>query len=87
MIEFIILYKLSPNYIIICFELGKILSTIIGNEGTKRWIIILISILQIIFLSFYLEIFEFNFCSLNKNTKRNIKQSLNLQGYQNVDTQ
>ncbi len=30
------------------------------------------SILQIFILLFYLEIFEFNFCSLNKNTKKHI---------------
>ncbi len=28
---------------------------------------------QIIFLLFYLEILEFNFCHLNENTKRNIR--------------
>lgn len=28
---------------------------------------------QILSLLFYLEIFEYNFCDLNKNTKRNIR--------------
>ena len=32
----------------------------------------MISIFQIFSLLFYLEIFELNFCSLNKNTKKNI---------------
>ena len=30
--------------------------------------------LQFISLLFFLEIFEFNFCNLNKNTKRNIEE-------------
>ena len=40
--------------------------------GIDRWIILVISIFQIFSLLFYLEIFELNFCSLNKNTKKNI---------------
>ncbi len=36
--------------------------------------IIILSILQVIILLFYLEIFEFNFCALNKNTKKNIDE-------------
>ena len=59
---------------IIASELGKIPISIILNEGINRWIILIVSIFQIIFLLFYLEIFEFNFCSLNENTKRNISE-------------
>jgi hypothetical protein len=40
--------------------------------GTNRWIILVISIFQILSLLFYLEIFEYNFCELNKNTKKSI---------------
>ena len=71
-LEFLILDKLTPNYVIIGFELGKIPTTLITTEGIYRWIVLVISIFQIISLLFYLEIFEYNFCSLNKNTKRNI---------------
>ena len=71
-IEFFILNELTPNYAIIASELGKIPISIILNEGINRWIILIVSIFQIIFLLFYLEIFEFNFCALNENTKRNI---------------
>ena len=73
-IEFFILNELTPNYAIIASELGKIPISIILNEGINRWIILIVSIFQIIFLLFYLEIFEFNFCSLNENTKRNISE-------------
>ena len=52
--------------------MSKIPFTIKDNEGVNRWIILVISIFQIISLLFYLEILEYNFCSLNKNTKKNI---------------
>ena len=71
-LEFLILNELIPNYVIIGYALGKIPTYIINSEGINRWIILIISIFQIIILLFYLEIFEYNFCSLNKNTKRNI---------------
>jgi hypothetical protein len=74
MLEFLILDKLTPNYVIIGYELGKIPATLISTEGVYRWIILAISIFQIISLLFYLEIFEYNFCSLNENTKRRISE-------------
>ena len=84
-LEFLILDKLTPNYIIIGFEIGKIPSNIrqfiktdhpeIGNYKLLVLIaIIILSILQIFCLLFYLEILELNFCSLNKNTKNNIEK-------------
>ena len=86
LLEFIILDKLTPNYIIICFEIGKIPSNIVNFVGSDYYkfkltykflvlmAIIILSILQVIILLFYLEIFEFNFCSLNENTKKNIEE-------------
>ena len=70
--EFLILDKLTPNFVIISYEIGRIPSSIVLNEGWQRWIVLILSILQLMSLLFYLEIFEFNFCDLNKNTKRNI---------------
>ena len=75
-LEFIILDKLTPNYIIISYEIGKIPSSIIFSESGERWRISIILMFQIIGLLFYLEIFEFNFCSLDKNTKRNINERM-----------
>ena len=64
-IWFVILYNLTPNYIIISFEIGKIPVTIAINEGWERWIILIISIFQIFGLLCYLEkvesIFEKNY--------------------------
>ena len=86
LLEYMILNKLTPNYIIICYEIGKIPSNIknfvnsdyykfqINNKFLVLIGIIILSVLQVITLLFYLEIFEFNFCSLNKNTKKNIEE-------------
>ena len=71
-IEFIIINELTPNYIKIAYELANIPSTIIVIEDINRWILLVISIFQILSLLFYLEIFEYNFCNLNKNTKKSI---------------
>ena len=68
LLESIILDKLTPNYIIIGLEVGKMPSELFSIKGVKFWPILFI----IISLLFYLEIFEFNFCSLNKNTKKSI---------------
>ena len=75
-IEFLVLNKLTPNHVIISFEIGKIPESIVFNESNKRWLVLLVAIFQIIFLLFYLEIFEYNFCSLNENTKKNIEKRM-----------
>ena len=78
-LEFVILDRLTPNYIIIGYEIGKILSHIIETENDKRWVVLVLSVFQIISLLLYLEIIEFNFCKLNRNTKKNIERRLFLQ--------
>ena len=94
-LEFIILNKMSPNYIIISFETGKIPLIIIkfvmqDYEKRKLKVLILVAILilfilYVITLLFYLEIFEFNFCSLNKNTKRNIEKRERMLSVNNIE--
>ena len=73
-LEFLILDKLTPNYIIICFEIGRIPSNLIKIESSGRLLVLIVSVFQFLSLLFYLEILEFNFCSLNENTKKNIKE-------------
>ena len=97
-LEIIILDKLTPNYIIIGYEIGKIQSNIINFVKTEDYqgyknlkvlvliSLIILSILQAITLLFYLEIFEFNFCSLNKNTKKNIEKRERLLSINNFNT-
>ena len=95
-LEFLILDKLTPNYIIIGYEIGKIPSNIIyfvttkdyNNFGSSKDLIltaiIVLSILQVIGFLFYLEILEFNFCSLNENTKKNIEERERLLDFNNI---
>ena len=77
-LEVLILKELTPNYVIIAYSLGRIPLYMMGRDGAnriddkKRWIIFAIFLIQIFILLFYLEILEFNFCSLNKNTKKSI---------------
>ena len=64
----------GPNFVFVSYEIAKIPSTLISTEGTKRWIVLVLSLFQILFILFYLEILEYNFCSLNKNTNKNIRE-------------
>ena len=73
-LQSLILKELTPSYVIISYELSKIPISTFTNEGIKRWIVLIISVFQIISLLFYLEILECNFCSLNKNTKKSISE-------------
>ena len=75
----LIISELTPNYCAIVCELGKIPTTIYSIEGYKKWIILVLSIFQILSLLFYLEILENNFCSLNKNTIKSIEDRVNNQ--------
>ena len=70
----IILNEFNPDHVQISYELARIPASIMTINGFHRWIILVISIFQIFCLLFYLEIFECNFCSLNKNTKRSISE-------------
>ena len=72
-LEMATLNKFSLNYIFACYELSKMPGIFIENETLLDWLSIIPALLQVIILFFYLEIFEYNFCNLNKNTKRNIK--------------
>ena len=76
--------ELTPNFVVIAYGLARIPSSIIELDSVNRWIILIISIIQVIFILFYLEIIEYNFCNLNKNTKKNISErELDLKNYFN----
>ena len=73
----------TPNHIFVCYEISKISYILLNAENLIDWLSIIPFTFQIIILLFYLEIFEYNFCGLNKNTKRNIQsrerdESLNI---------
>ena len=61
----------TPDFILISFTISRILDIVIE---TQQYICIVFFIVQFITLMFYLEIFELNFCGLNKNTRRNIQE-------------
>jgi len=65
---------LGPNFVYFAYQISKMPSTIISIKGNIKWVILLLEILQILFCLFYLEILEYNFCSLNKNTKKSIAE-------------
>ena len=82
LLTLIILEYFSLNHVLISLLLFRIAISIYLHELIFKFIIILVdkkylfflipAFFQIISLLFYLEIFEFNFCNLNRNTKRNI---------------
>ena len=55
------------------------------KHPNKRWIVLLLSIIQIFISLFYLEILEYNFCSLNANTKKNIEERVRSQINEDID--
>ena len=69
-----VLDALGINFMYISYQIGRIPSMIISIEGNNRWIVLVLSLFQIFFFLFYLEILEYNFCNLNKNTKKNIEE-------------
>ena len=71
-LDAIVIEKLTPNYAIIAYQIGKIPQSIVYEQSNLGWLIFIIFVFQVIFLLFYLEIIECNFCSLSENTKRNI---------------
>ena len=77
LISLLILQYFSLNHVLISFTFYYIvIYTIIYaysyNEYKYYLYFLIPAVFQIISLLFFLEILEFNFCDLNKNTKRNI---------------
>ena len=71
----LIIYYLSPNYMIIPDQIGVIEELLIyQTKKENRFYTIIPFALQIICLLFYFEILELNFFGLNKNTVKNIQE-------------
>ena len=73
MIKCVIIKNFSPDYILIGNQAALIFVDIYLIDEKYQYSSILLFIFLIFSLLFYLEIFEYNFCDLNKNTKRNIQ--------------
>ena len=63
----------DPNHLLVCYEISNIFEILYKAKNLREYLSIIPFIIQIIVLLFYLEIFEFNFCELNRNRKRNIQ--------------
>ena len=75
LITCLILQYFSANHLLVSFALNNLVNfTIIcsSNEDKYYFFFLIPAVFQITSLLFFLEILEFNFCNLNKNTKRNI---------------
>ena len=70
-LNILIIYYFNPNYILISFQISKIIQVLIDEEKEKYYCIFFF-IFQFLALMIYLEIIELNFCGLNENTKSKI---------------
>ena len=68
------LESLTPNHMMISYEIGKIANILYSSKSRRKWHSLILFAIQFIILLFFLEVFEFNFCNLNKNTRRNIEE-------------
>ena len=68
----LILDYFTPNHMLIAYELLKIYYVLTKSPSSNKWYSIILFVFKFLILMFYLEIFEFNFCNLNENTKKNI---------------
>ena len=74
LLEFETINIFTPNHAFVCYELSKLSQIILKAQSQTNYYFCLFPFcFQVIFLLFYLEIFEFNFCGLNRNTKKNIQ--------------
>ena len=74
LLQLLTLESLTISHMMISYEIGKIENILRSSKSDKKWYSIILFLFQFISLLFFLEIFEFNFCNLNKNTKRNIEE-------------
>ena len=74
LLRLLVLEKLTPNHMLISYEISKLSNVLILSESDNRWYSIFLFVLQFISLLFFLEILEFNFCNLNLNTKKSIQE-------------
>jgi hypothetical protein len=71
----LIIYLFTPNHMLIPYVINKIKRILFDSNKADYYHLFCIipAIFEILSLLFFLEIFEFNFCGLNKNTRKNIQ--------------
>ena len=75
----LILDYFTPNHMLIAYELLKVYYVLTKSPSPNKWYSIILFVFKFLILMFYLEIFEFNFCNLNENTKKNIMSRAGLE--------
>ena len=64
---------LTANHLLLSYAISKLSNILVKSDHKNKWYSIIPFIFQFLSLMFFLEVFEFNFCGLNKNTKRQIE--------------
>ena len=72
LLKMLTLSNFSVTYILISYEISKFSVVLLKETNKNKWYSFIFFFCQFFSLMFFLEIFEFNFCKLNENTKRNI---------------
>lgn len=67
------LKDLTTNHMLISYEISKLSNILLNSTHKYKWYTLIPFVFQFISLMFFLEVFEFNFCDLNKNTRKNIQ--------------
>ena len=74
----LMLFYLRPNHMIVTDELHVFAGLIIYQDKSNKYYTLIPFVFQILALLFYFEILEFNFCNLDINTAKNIKERENI---------
>ena len=74
LLRLLVLEKLTPNHMLISYEISKLSNVLIKSNSEYRWYSVILFVFQFISLLFFLEILEYNFCDLNFNTIKNIQE-------------
>ena len=73
LLRMLTLSYLTANHILISYAISKLSNILLKSDHKNKWYSIILFIFQFLSLMFFLEVFEFNFCGLNTNTKRQIE--------------
>ena len=74
LLRLLVLEKLTPNHMLISYEISKLSNVLIKSKSEYKWYSVILFVFQFISLLFFLEILEYNFCDLNFNTIKNIQE-------------
>ena len=73
-LKILTIFYFTQNHIYTTYIFIKLFDLLLKKENNLKYISILFFIFQFLGLLVYLEIVELNFCNLNENTKKNIRE-------------